>query len=418
MTFVLGLTGERINARYLPKTHYKPAQVAVAKGSKVLNRHNCTGCHVLEMPKFVDPRGHQGRGGVHRLQGERPHLVQQPGRPTSSPSSIPNLTYDPEEAGPDDDRGAAGADPRRRHADPIEGMPTAVFENELTVQLWRPVTIRGYHVQRRRQRRRSTRPRVDQASPARAATSPGCRDDPGRADRRAVRDVLEPPAAAAAPRGEQGADPLAHGLPEGPVRDPAGGATADAAVPLRQANSEPGRETDEPGELLRGPRRRRVPLPGDRRAHPTYLADRSKAHPDYLGGRLGDDDQQGLAVPPVPRDRRLKPTGSGPRSSTGRTSARSRRGSGRDTWRNGSPTRAGWSPTRPCPRTSRPTAPIQMPVPKTFENQPMEMVRAIRDTLLNYVNAVELQLAGGGGPKTTATARVRARPSRRRARRP
>src|SRR5262249_31093840 len=32
----------------------------------------------------------------------------------------------------------------------------------------------------------------------------------------------------------------------------------------------------------------------------------------------------------------------------------------------------------------------------------MEVVRAIRDTLLNYVDAVELQLAGGGGPKAAA----------------
>ena len=56
MTFVLGLTDERINARYLPKTHYTPAQLAVAQGSKVLNRHNCTGCHVLDMPKFMSPR--------------------------------------------------------------------------------------------------------------------------------------------------------------------------------------------------------------------------------------------------------------------------------------------------------------------------------------------------------------------------
>ena len=26
----------------------------------------------------------------------------------------------------------------------IEGMPIGLFENELTVQLWKPVTIRGY----------------------------------------------------------------------------------------------------------------------------------------------------------------------------------------------------------------------------------------------------------------------------------
>ncbi len=57
MTFVLGLTGEKIAARYLPKTHYTPAQTAMAEGAKVLNRYNCTGCHVLEMPKFTIPAG-------------------------------------------------------------------------------------------------------------------------------------------------------------------------------------------------------------------------------------------------------------------------------------------------------------------------------------------------------------------------
>src|SRR5262249_34568462 len=52
MTFVLGLTAEKINGRYLPRTHYKPAQFAMARGSRAITRHNCTGCHVLEMPRF------------------------------------------------------------------------------------------------------------------------------------------------------------------------------------------------------------------------------------------------------------------------------------------------------------------------------------------------------------------------------
>ena len=57
MTFVLGLTGEKIAARYLPKNRYTPAQTALAEGAKVLNRYNCAGCHVLEMPKFTVPAG-------------------------------------------------------------------------------------------------------------------------------------------------------------------------------------------------------------------------------------------------------------------------------------------------------------------------------------------------------------------------
>ena len=57
MTFVLGLTNERVPAKYLPKTHTTPARTAVALGARDLNRFNCAGCHVLEMPKFTIPQG-------------------------------------------------------------------------------------------------------------------------------------------------------------------------------------------------------------------------------------------------------------------------------------------------------------------------------------------------------------------------
>ena len=57
MTFVLGLTNEKVPARYLPKTHTTPARTAVALGARDLNRFNCAGCHVLEMPKFTIPQG-------------------------------------------------------------------------------------------------------------------------------------------------------------------------------------------------------------------------------------------------------------------------------------------------------------------------------------------------------------------------
>ena len=89
MTFVLGLTNERIPARYLPKTHTTPAQTAVALGAKDLNRFNCAGCHVLEMPKYTIPAGRQGRGGIHRFQGQSPLFVYGTRPPITSPSSIP-----------------------------------------------------------------------------------------------------------------------------------------------------------------------------------------------------------------------------------------------------------------------------------------------------------------------------------------
>jgi cbb3-type cytochrome oxidase cytochrome c subunit len=50
MTFVLGLTGEKISSKYLP--HYGPAKNAIAQGERLTNRYNCKGCHVFEMPKF------------------------------------------------------------------------------------------------------------------------------------------------------------------------------------------------------------------------------------------------------------------------------------------------------------------------------------------------------------------------------
>jgi hypothetical protein len=50
-------------------------------------------------------------------------------------------------------------------------------------------------------------------------------------------------------------------------------------------------------------------------------------------------------------------------------------------------------PFTAMPQNIAPHGAVQITVPKAFENQPIEMVRAVRDTLLNYVNAVELQLA-------------------------
>ena len=88
------------------------------------------------------------------------------------------------------------------------------------------------------------------------------------------------------------------------------------------------------------------------------------------------------------------------RSSTVPTCARSRPGSGPTT-------STAWiaNPRRLVPFTAMPQniAPhgtVQILVPKTFENKPFEMVKAVRDTLLNYVNAVELQLASSGRDAT------------------
>ena len=68
----------------------RPARTAVAQGAKLLNRYNCTGCHVLEMPKYTIAAGHEARRGVHRLRDERPGRPTTAGRPTTSRSSTPS----------------------------------------------------------------------------------------------------------------------------------------------------------------------------------------------------------------------------------------------------------------------------------------------------------------------------------------
>ena len=117
------------------------------------------------------------------------------------------------------------------------------------------------------------------------------------------------------------------------------------------------------------------------------------------GGRLADDDEQGLAVPSVPCDRPVQAQ----RRRPGRQRARPPRG------RAPVPARLSlaWiaNPRRLVPFTAMPQniAPhgtVQILVPKTFENKPFEMVKAVRDTLLNYVNAVELQLASSSREAT------------------
>ena len=88
MTFVLGLTGEKINAKYLPITHTTPAKTAVAGGAKVLNRFNCTGCHVLEMPKFTIPAGVTVADAMPSFAGNL-RSSYTAATPTTLPSSIP-----------------------------------------------------------------------------------------------------------------------------------------------------------------------------------------------------------------------------------------------------------------------------------------------------------------------------------------
>jgi hypothetical protein len=57
-------------------------------------------------------------------------------------------------------------------------------------------------------------------------------------------------------------------------------------------------------------------------------------------------------------------------------------------------------PYTAMPQNVPPHGPPPPAVPKSFEDQPLAMVKAMRDTLLNYVTAVEQQLAGASKPTT------------------
>ena len=123
-------------------------------------------------------------------------------------------------------------------------------------------------------------------------------------------------------------------------------------------------------------------------------------HPDYLGAGWSMMSNKASPCLQCHAIGASKPTGTGPNIVNGpdlrQVAARFQPGYLEEWIAN--PRRL--VPYTAMPQNIAPHGAIQLPVPKTFENQPIEMVRAIRDTLLNYVDAVELQLAGGGGPKT------------------
>ena len=158
MTFVLGLTGEKINSKFMPKTYYKPAQVAVAEGSKLLNRYNCTGCHVVAMPKYTVADGSKLDDAMSAFYtnvkvsyADRSKDYLKQFYPLLTHDEKKDLNFDVSSDDPkvraearakfDQALGLTAADTK-----PIvvEGMPTAAIENDVSVQLWRAVTIRGY----------------------------------------------------------------------------------------------------------------------------------------------------------------------------------------------------------------------------------------------------------------------------------
>ena len=167
-------------------------------------------------------------------------------------------------------------------------MPIGLFENELTVQLWKPVTIRGYtfnvgdnvtldqtKVQKTAGRRRQLRLAL--------------RDLPGRADRdRASRrfwNRLPPPLLR---EGNKVQTPWLTAFLQGPVRDPPGGSTCGCrgSTTARRTTSPRARPT-ELANYFAARDGAEFPYQAIPEREQGYLAEREQAHPGLPRRRAG-----------------------------------------------------------------------------------------------------------------------------------
>jgi len=291
----------------------------------------------------------------------------------------------------------------------IEGMPIGLFENELTVQLWRPVKIRGYTFNV------GDNIALDQTRVPKTESNGGnfaWLYSTYQADRTGTPfdsfwNRLPPPLLR---EGNKVQTPWVSAFLKQPhpVRP---------AVQLRMPRFHYGkapdvvsRETEQLADYFAARDRTDFPYQIISEQTPAYLEEREKAHANYLAA--GWEMMTNKASPCIQCHAigKIKPTG-GAQVVNGpdlREVAPRFRPEFLEAWI-ANPRRL--VPFTAMPQNIAPRAAVQIPVPKTFENKPIDMVRAIRDTLLNYVNAVELQLAAGvnssppaeAGPKASGT---------------
>ncbi|WP_337174737.1 c-type cytochrome [Paludisphaera sp.] len=385
MTFVLGLTGERVHPRYVARTHYDDAAIARAEGAKILERYQCAGCHVMRMPRFTIPAGTTVADALpafaSNLRGSyNARSADFPAAPHAPPTFDPDLKLggDVEEVlklGPDD--GSAVT---------IEGMPTAEFDDEVSVQLWQPVVIRGY--------------RFDVG-------------DVLTLDRTMVK--AEPAVGGgfawlyAAYQAEEEGRPYEsywNRLPPPLIRqgmkvqtpwmslylkDPYAIRPAAQLRMPRYHYQRVGKETDALADYfaaLDGVEFPYQTIPSQLQGH---LAERERVHPNYLNTGFGMMATKGSVCTQCHAVGPFRPDG-GPDQVNGpdlRQVANRLRPDFLERWL-ANPRRL--LPYTGMPQSVAPRGPSQMPVPPSFEGQPLEMIRAMRDALLNYSRAVEHRL--------------------------
>jgi cbb3-type cytochrome oxidase cytochrome c subunit len=401
MTFVLGLTNEKISAKYLPRIHYSPAQTALAKGAKVLNRFNCSGCHVLEMPKYTIPSGVKVAEAFADFKTSLRSSYT--ARNTDYLKELyPELSYDPN-LKLDADNIETSLKLSADDGSPItiEGMPIGLFERELTVQVWRPVTIRGYTFNvGDNVTLLDDETKIQKTPPVGgdfAWLFATYQSERTGTSIDTFWNRLPPPLLR---EGDKVQTPWLSSF----LRNPH---AIRPAVQLRMPRFHYGKSpvlpSSDPEELsnyFAARDRTEFPYQSIPEQTPAYLEGRDKEHSHYLAA--GWEMMTNKASPCIQCHAigQFKPTGGatvvngpdlrevGPRFRPGFL----------ETWI-ANPRRL--VPFTAMPQNIAPHGAVQIPVPKTFENKPFDMVRTVRDTLLNYLNAVELQLASTSGAAPT-----------------
>jgi cbb3-type cytochrome oxidase cytochrome c subunit len=419
MTFVLGLTGEKINSKFLP--HYRPETLAIAHGQRLLDRYNCRGCHVLAMPQYTIPAGTSVAAAmpdfdtnVESSYGAQGRGSDFPAPGTNRLAFYPELTYDP-----DTPPTLTADDGKASYT--IEGMPTQVLENDngelvlQALQLWRPVTIRGYtfntgdNVMVDLSKVRRTEPEGGNFAWLYAAyeaerTGGNFADVWNRLPPPLLREGLKvqtpwltrflrdpypirPATVLRMPRFHYGgaAEPTAEAM--------ASLAPEKVAELLTRAHTAVQEETRALADYFAAADGAEFPYQDLPQRERGYLAQLGAAHPDYLKAgwqMLGGQGATCLQCHAVGLSR---PVG-GPGVVNGpdlRQVADRFRPDYLAEWLARPPRLV---PYTAMPQNIPPHGTPAVPVPKTFEDKPLEMVQAIRDTLLNYVTALEGQLAG------------------------
>ncbi len=274
----------------------------------------------------------------------------------------------------------------------IEGMPIGVFENELTIQVWKPVTIRGYTFNV------GDNVTLDQTKVQKSAPLGGnfawlfatYQQERTGTSFESFWNRLPPPLVR---EGNKVQTPWFALF----VRDPyAIRPAAQLRMPrfhYGKAVGTPTREAEELADYFAARDGAEFPYQDIPQQRQGYLAEHEKAHPGYLEAGWTMMANKGSPCIQCHAIGQFKPTGgdqvvNGP--DLRQVASRFRPGY-LETWI-ANPKRM--VPYTAMPQNIVPRGTPQIPVPKTFENKPFEMVQAIRDTLLNYTNVVEQQLAG------------------------